>query len=100
MISCETVHLAHILTLTLILHMLYLGFVKNGIALLRTSNCLLWRNWSAILGLWDYRSTFSTFSGMADGGFCDFPPGVDSSIIAQMFHERAAAQSFGKTVHS
>ncbi|XP_052715326.1 transcription factor ces-2-like isoform X6 [Crassostrea angulata] len=31
---------------------------------------------------------------MADGGFCDFPPGVDSSIIAQMFHERAAAQSF------
>lgn len=39
--NCETVHLAHILTLTLILHMLYLGFVKNGIALLRTSNCLL-----------------------------------------------------------
>ncbi|XP_034310913.2 D site-binding protein isoform X2 [Magallana gigas] len=31
---------------------------------------------------------------MADGGFCDFPPGVDSSIIAQMFHERAVAQSF------
>lgn len=79
---------------------LLIGFVKNGIALLRTSYCLLWRNWSAILGLWDYRSTFSTFSGMADGGFCDFPPGVDSSIIAQMFHERAAAQSFGKTVHS
>lgn len=62
--------------------------------------CALLTVYYDVTGQLFYRSTFSTFSGMADGGFCDFPPGVDSSIIAQMFHERAAAQSFGKTVHS
>ena len=36
---------------------------------------------------------------MADGGFCDFPPGVDTSIISQMYHERLAAQNFGKRAH-
>ncbi|XP_062566918.1 hepatic leukemia factor-like isoform X1 [Saccostrea cucullata] len=34
---------------------------------------------------------------MADGGFCNFSPGVDGSVLSQMYHERAAAQNFDES---
>lgn len=38
---------------------------------------------------------------MADGDFCDFPPGMDPHIIAQLqnFSQRAGAENFGKRGH-